>query len=131
MNLFIHYVFCNAYSILPRISYFFDLAQLMPEHGALEVLEQKHAMKVLAILLEREMFKGELASKITIGTASIQARVDELVRLGLLEEEPQTVKPFRKIIRLTDKGREVAEMIEKIEEVLTSLNLPNEKPCLS
>lgn len=103
----------------------------MPEHGALEVLEQKHAMKVLAILLEREMFKGELASKITIGTASIQARVDELVRLGLLEEEPQTVKPFRKIIRLTDKGREVAEMIEKIEEVLTSLNLPNEKPCLS
>lgn len=90
----------------------------MNDLSKIEVLEQKHAMKVLLLLKGRRMFKGELASKITIGTASIQARVQDLIDLGLVLEEPQTVKPFKKILSLTEKGNEIAELIELIESKL-------------
>lgn len=84
----------------------------------LEILEQKHALKVLVLLREKDMFKGELASKIIIGTASIQARVQDLVELGLISEEPQPVKPFKKILSLTEKGREIADLVAQIESKL-------------
>lgn len=90
----------------------------MSQLEKLEILEQKHALKVLIILREKEMFKGELASKITIGTASIQARVQDLVELGLIQEEPQSVKPFKKILSLTPKGREVADLVALIDSKL-------------
>lgn len=90
----------------------------MSQLEKLEILEQKHALKVLIILREKEMFKGELASKITIGTASIQARVQDLVELGLIQEEPQPVKPFKKILSLTPKGREIADLVALIDSKL-------------
>ena len=63
-------------------------------------------------------FKGELASQITIGTASVQSRVENLKQLGLLNEEEMKVKPFKKLISLTEKGSLVANHIKTIEEYL-------------
>jgi len=90
----------------------------MSDHAKLEILEQKHALKVLVLLSGKEMFKGELASKITIGTASIQARVQDLINLGLIREEHQSVKPFKKYLSLTEKGEEIAKLVREIESLL-------------
>ena len=84
----------------------------------IEVLEKKHAMKLLLILMDGDLMKGELASHVTVGTASVQARVADLVEAGLLTETSENVKPFRKMIGLTDKGREVAESIRHVEDLL-------------
>lgn len=84
----------------------------------LEVLEQKHAMKVLVYLLENDMYKRELTSKITVGSCSIQSRVEDLAEMELITEEVQKTKPFRKVLSLTDKGRKVAELVKEIENLL-------------
>ena len=75
-------------------------------------------MKVLLHLQEGDMYKGELSSKITIGTAAIQSRIDDLIDLGLVNETPQTIKPFKKILSLTEKGQKIAKMIQEIDDLL-------------
>lgn len=91
----------------------------MSEHDVLEILEQKHSLKVLVILDDHgPMYKGELASKITVGTATVQARVQDLIDRGLVLEEPQPVKPFKKIISLTENGKTVATHLKAIESLL-------------
>ncbi len=64
------------------------------------------------------MIKGVLASYVAKGTVSVQSRVDELVKLGLITEEREDTRPFRKIVQLTDKGRQVAEKLAEIEGIL-------------
>ena len=114
----VRYDSCITEPILPKVSYIETLTASMSNPYDLEVLEQKHAMKVLVYLLENDMYKGELTSKITVGSASVQSRVAELVEKDLVREEMQKVKPFRKILSLTDKGRRVAELVKEIENLL-------------
>ncbi|KQM12274.1 hypothetical protein AOA80_03575 [Methanomassiliicoccales archaeon RumEn M1] len=64
------------------------------------------------------MIKGVLASYVAKGTVSVQSRVDELVKLGLITEEREDTRPFRKFVQLTPKGRQVAEKLAEIEGIL-------------
>lgn len=85
----------------------------------LEYLEQKHSLKILKILYENgELCKGELSSMITVGTASVQSRIKDLVEVGLVDEVVDTVKPYRKHISLTDKGEEIAKLVSQIDNLL-------------
>lgn len=87
----------------------------------LEYLEQKHSLKILKILYENgELCKGELSSMITVGTASVQSRIKDLVEAGLVDEVVDTVKPYKKHISLTEKGSEVAELVTRINDRLQS-----------
>lgn len=87
----------------------------------LEYLEQKHSLKILKILYENgELCKGELSSMITIGTASVQSRIKDLVEAGLIDEVVDTVKPYRKHISLTEKGEKVAKLVTQIYDLLQS-----------
>lgn len=82
-------------------------------------LEATHAIKILIILyFEGKMIKGVLASYVAKGTVSVQSRVDELVKLGLITEEREDTRPFRKFVELTPKGRAVAEHLAAIEGIL-------------
>lgn len=82
-------------------------------------LEATHAIKILIILLrEGKMIKGVLASYVAKGTVSVQSRVEELIQLGLVIEEREQQRPFRKFVELTPKGRAVAEKLAEIEEIL-------------
>lgn len=87
----------------------------------LEYLEQKHSLKILKILYDNgELCKGELSSMITVGTASVQSRIRDLVEVGLINEVVDTVKPYRKHISLTEKGEEVAKLIAQMDKLLQS-----------
>lgn len=86
---------------------------------SLEYLEQKHSLKILYILHENgEMCKGELSSKITVGTVSVQARISDLIDAGLIHERVDTVRPYKKHISLTEKGTQVAELIVRMNNLL-------------
>lgn len=100
------------------MSYIDVLTTVMTSPSSLEILEQKHAMKILVHLLDGDMYKGELTSKITVGSSSILSRVEDLVDNGLITEEVQKTRPFRKTLSLTEKGRSVAELIREIEGLL-------------
>ena len=86
----------------------------------LDVLERRHAMKVLLVLRERGvMNKTELVESLTSGAGSVQTRVDDLLAAGLVEVEEENVRPFRKMISLTDKGREVADLISSVRGLMS------------
>lgn len=82
-------------------------------------LEATHAIKILIILRnEGKTVKGNLAGYVAKGTVSVQSRVTELSQLGLVVEEQENKKPFRKFVELTPKGRKIAEKLAEIEELL-------------
>ena len=90
----------------------------MGEHLNIDFLEKKHSMKLLYYLNNGPMIKGELCSKVAVGTASAQDRIDDLIRFGLVTEETEKCKPFKKTIALTDKGKKIAAHIVSIEMIL-------------
>ena len=88
----------------------------------LESLEQTGAIKMLVTLLEKDRFITELI-KSTFnpeGVASQQAMNKArqvLLRLQLIEEYGKEERP-RLYLRLTDKGRTVAEHLKAIQDLL-------------
>lgn len=83
------------------------------------MLEEKHAIKVLLILLkEGPMMKTALYDELDKGVTIALKRVDSLMKAGLLEETVMAVKPFAKTISLTDKGHAIANHLSKVEEIL-------------
>ena len=85
----------------------------------IELLEKKHSLKLLYHLRNGPMVKGELCAKVAVGTASAQDRIEDLVSQGLVTEEQESVKPFKKILNLTPKGRKVVDAIVQIESILS------------
>lgn len=92
---------------------------MRPEGPDLTVLENTHAITIMLILArEGSMYKGMLYQKISKNTASVQRRIDSLVKAGLVTETETKEHPFPRIIDLTPLGREVAERLDEIEELM-------------
>ncbi|MBR6871036.1 MAG: winged helix-turn-helix transcriptional regulator [Candidatus Methanomethylophilaceae archaeon] len=89
-------------------------------YAGLDVLERKHAMKVLMSVRENGcMNKTELVESISVGASSVSTRIDELSEAGLFHVEEEEVPPFRKMVSLTDTGEQVAELISSIHGKLS------------
>ena len=81
----------------------------------LDVLEKKHALKVLMVLRDKKMLnKTELVEEIASGAGSVQARVDDLEAAGLISVEEEAVRPFRKMVSLTEKGKDIADLAARM-----------------
>ncbi len=86
----------------------------------LDVLEKKHAMKVMLTIREKgSMNKTELVESIASGAGSVNTRVEELEEAGLLRVDEEDVRPFRKMLSLTERGAEIADMIASIQGKLS------------
>lgn len=75
---------------------------------------------ILLKLLDGPKYIRELLSEVGGSAQTVEMRVRELIREGLVEEETWEAWPFRKTLKLTDRGREVAGIL-KLE---TSLMAP-------
>ncbi|MBO4568856.1 MAG: hypothetical protein J5674_02610 [Candidatus Methanomethylophilaceae archaeon] len=98
----------------------------------LDVMERRHAMKVLLVLRDRgTMNKTELVESLTSGAGSVQTRIDELCEAGLLMVDEENVRPFRKMISLSEKGKRVADLIEDIRSILSDRFRRSRTACIS
>lgn len=82
------------------------------------VFENTHAIKIILILRNEGPMVNELASKIAKGTSTVQARIADLIEMGLLTEKREPVKPFKKIVELTPKGRAASNLLFALEDLL-------------
>ncbi len=90
-------------------------------YSELDILERKHSLKVLMVLRScGPVNKSELTESITSGAGSVQVRIDDLKSSGLVEVREETVRPFRKMVSLTEKGRAVADLVAEIYGELSS-----------
>lgn len=87
-------------------------------------LENTHAIRLLLVLRREEnngkigINKKILTQLITTSSQSIKDRIDELSDIGLITVEEKKEHPRPHMVYLTPRGREVAEKLAEIEEIL-------------
>jgi len=60
----------------------------------------------------------ELKNSIEGADATIKKAVDHLISIGLVREIREDKFPRRRLLYPTEKGREIGELLQKIEEIL-------------
>ncbi|WP_016731967.1 winged helix DNA-binding protein [Saccharolobus islandicus] len=77
--------------------------------------------KILIALSDSQgMSVREIIERTKLGSKTVVDAVNYLVEIGLVKEEQQQEFPRKKIIRLTDKGKEISEYLKKIYGILNS-----------
>ena len=94
----------------------------MAERKYLEEIRFGHLVRILTTLLEYERMGykpslAELISKAGVSESAFHVRVkDKLVKAGLVVEE--SIPPRIKTLRLTERGRRLAECLEKCQDLV-------------
>jgi DNA-binding HxlR family transcriptional regulator/uncharacterized protein YwgA len=85
---------------------------------------------ILLRLLEGPKYIRELLSEVGGSAQTLEMRVQELIRDGLVEEETWEAWPFRKMLKLTEKGKEVAGILRLERSFLGPTEKVNAKEIL-
>lgn len=81
-------------------------------------LEQKHAIRILFVLLEEGQLKiTELKEILRKPATTIYKALNILTELGLVEDK-LTEWPVKRFLILTEKGKQVAQLLTEIEKLL-------------
>ena len=84
----------------------------------LERLERIGTLRVLLVLLKKQECNIiTLKRSLKISQTGLYSAINTLIELGLVVSKMSTF-PREKLLKLTEKGRKVAEYAEKIKEVL-------------
>lgn len=85
---------------------------------------------ILLKLLEGPKYIRELLSEVGGSAQTLEMRVRELIREGLVQEETWEAWPFRKVLKLTEKGREIAGILKLESSLAPPRGRVNEKEVL-
>jgi len=78
----------------------------------MRVLRRSKATEVLLELLKGPKHVRELQSKVGGSASTLELRIHELLKEGWIRYEESDVWPFRKVLRLTDRGAEVVKLLK-------------------
>jgi len=81
-------------------------------------LEKSKATDVLLALLKRPRHITELQYEVKGSLSTIEARVEELVEQGLVTAEEMEKWPFRRVLKLTEKGFQMAGFLDRLHSIL-------------
>ena len=92
----------------------------------MEEVRREKAPEILLTLLSRPMGVRELWQVVKGSPNTVELRVKELIRAGLVQEEESKGWPYKKVLSLTDKGRRVAEMLRLETSLVGTARKPSE-----
>jgi len=78
----------------------------------MKVLRGSKAIEILSVLSKGPKHVRELQSEVGGSASTIEVRVQELLKEGLIRERELDFWPFRRELELTEKGKEVARVVE-------------------
>jgi len=78
----------------------------------LEILFRSRAVDILLALSEMSMNVRELISRVGGSATTVEQRLRELKKAGLIEEDVSKGFPFRRELRLTEVGKDVAKNLK-------------------
>lgn len=81
----------------------------------MRTLRKSKTAEILLRLLEGPKYIRELLSEVGGSAQTVEMRVQELLKEGLVVEEEWEAWPFRKMLKLTDRGKDIARLL-KVEE---------------
>jgi DNA-binding HxlR family transcriptional regulator len=92
---------------------------MVDESEPLAFLEKSHCASILLVLYRKGiMCHNELFAELGETYNVVVKRINFLVGCGLVSEYVMVVRPFRKDVKLTDRGLFVASKLEEIERIL-------------
>jgi uncharacterized protein YwgA/DNA-binding HxlR family transcriptional regulator len=83
----------------------------------MKTLRKSKTAEILLRLLDGPKYIRELISEVGGSAQTVEMRVHELLKEGLVAEEEWEVWPYRKMLKLTDRGKDVARLL-KVQESL-------------
>ena len=86
----------------------------------MRILRKSKSVEILLQLLNGPSYVRELVSKVGGSAQTVEMRIQELMKEGLVTEEVWEAWPFRKMLKLTDRGKNVAGLL-KVEQSLFSV----------
>ena len=81
------------------------------------------SLRVLAYLYDKQDYVPllQISSEGKINYKTVRTAIPTLKELGLIEEKVEGGPPYRRLIKLTEKGRKAAEYAKKLLEVIEEL----------
>ena len=87
-----------------------------PVYAALNLLQEKWTLHIIRALLEGPKGFNELSRAVGgVNPATLSQRLDQLVRLGVVEKRVESYLPPRTRYSLTPAGEELEEVVQAIE----------------
>lgn len=87
-----------------------------PVYAALNLLQEKWTLHIIRALLEGPKGFNELSRAVGgVNPATLSQRLDQLVRLGVVEKRVESYMPPRTRYSLTPAGEELEEVVQAIE----------------
>lgn len=80
----------------------------------IEVLQKKKSAPILLTLLEEPRHVRGIQSVVGGSASTVGSRIQELKEEDLVKEEPMENWPYKKVLNLTDKGRDVATVFKEL-----------------
>lgn len=71
-------------------------------------LDEKYTLTILYVLRNGPIQKTDLTNIVASSSDTVKKRVDHLVEEGLVQEVRENQRPFRKMVRLTEKGKRIS-----------------------
>jgi DNA-binding MarR family transcriptional regulator len=81
-------------------------------------LTESESKVLLALLREKEVPIMSLPKAAALGNSAVYNSVRWLTEKGLVSEEREANLPRRRFMRLTDEGRKIALLLERVEQEL-------------
>lgn len=78
----------------------------------MRVLRRSKAAEILLELQKGPKHVRELQSEIGGSATTVEMRIHELLKEGWIRQEESDVWPFRRVLKLTDRGAEVAKLLK-------------------
>jgi uncharacterized protein YwgA/DNA-binding HxlR family transcriptional regulator len=87
----------------------------------MRTLRKSKTAEILLRLLDGPKYIRELLSEVGGSAQTVEMRVQELLKEGLVAEEEWEAWPFRKMLKLTDRGKEIARLLKVEESFFTTV----------
>ncbi len=86
----------------------------------MRVIRRSKAAEILLTLLKGPKHVRGLQEEVGGSALTVDMRIQELLKEGCIEEKKSEVWPFRKTLKLTDRGREMAMLLKLETSLLVS-----------
>lgn len=82
-------------------------------------LEERYVVRMLIALGDKgETTRQDLYDSVSNGSSIVGGKLNQLIVLGLVQEEVRRAMPFTKRLNLTEKGVRVAALLKQVELAL-------------
>jgi len=94
-----------------------------------DLLRRSKGAEILFALAEEPRYMTDLQRTVGGSSTTIEERVAELLNEGLVEEEKMSAIPFRRTLKLTPRGIEVAGFLRRMYEMVNT-KLPEKRHAI-